>query len=68
MFLYCLYIVLYTPCLIAYYRMSEGPEEYCTREIFHGRCDDGEVIEMKSAKFGRMHVGKCVKKDVGKYH
>ena len=42
-----------------------GPEEYCSRETFHGRCSEGEVIVMKSAMYGRMEVGKCVKRDLG---
>ena len=50
--------VIYPECL--------GLEEYCPQESFNGRCNDGEVIEMKSAAYGRMHIGKCVKKDRGK--
>ena len=42
-----------------------GPEEYCPRETFNGHCNEGEVIEMKSARYGLMHIGKCAKKDYG---
>lgn len=35
-------------------------EEYCQLETFKPRCRHGEVIVMKSARFGRMRVGKCV--------
>lgn len=44
-----------------------GTTEYCALETFNGRCNDGEVIEVKSARYGRMHIGKCVKKDRGKF-
>ena len=35
-------------------------------DAFIGQCSDGEVIKIKSAKYGRMKVGKCVKTDYGK--
>ena len=42
-------------------------KEYCLADHFHGRCDTGEVIMMKTAVFGRMRIGKCMVEDLGKH-
>ena len=39
--------------------------EYCPRESFKARCGPHEVVVMTAANYGRMNLGKCVKKDLG---
>ena len=34
--------------------------EYCQGDTFKAECQEGEVILMKMAKYGRMHAGKCI--------
>ena len=40
--------------------------EYCEKETFHGDCKIGEVLHIKSAVYGRMEVGKCIPKAMGR--
>lgn len=40
-------------------------KEYCETDSFQAYCDDHSVIVMTSALYGRMKLGRCVKKDVG---
>ena len=42
-----------------------GPVEYCNDEAFEARCQENEVIQIKSARYGRFKVGKCVQTDMG---
>lgn len=42
-----------------------GMREYCERESFQASCEEGEVIMMQTAKFGRMRLGRCVQQDYG---
>ena len=39
--------------------------EYCADETFSPQCDNGNLILMKSAQYGRMKLGKCVLTDFG---
>ncbi len=39
--------------------------DYCQFESFDASCDTDEVILMKSARYGRMRVGRCVARDYG---
>ena len=34
--------------------------EICQTETFKAKCNEDEVIVMTSAKYGRMHLGRCV--------
>ncbi|ELT90712.1 hypothetical protein CAPTEDRAFT_216666 [Capitella teleta] len=36
-------------------------EEFCRRETFNGSCPDHHVIMVTTARYGRMHQGRCVK-------
>ena len=40
-------------------------EEYCNEESFKASCGPNRVIMMKYAAYGRMTLGRCVKKDLG---
>ena len=40
-------------------------EEFCNSEIFDASCAADEVIVMTSARYGRMKLGRCVKRDFG---
>ena len=51
--------------LISNISLLIGPEEFCPRETFVGECKNGEVIEMRSARYGLMHIGKCAPEDDG---
>ena len=37
--------------------------EVCTQEVFEASCRGNQVIRVKTAKFGRMRVGRCVPRD-----
>ena len=39
--------------------------EYCGNEIFSPTCGHDEVIVMRHALYGRMKLGKCIKRDLG---
>ena len=58
------YIILLSACI---YVLSSGSLEYCMDDTFTARCQPKEVIIMKFAIYGRMRIGKCVKKDLGEY-
>ncbi len=40
-------------------------EEICDGEVFEGRCSDGYVIQVNSARYGRIEVGQCISRDLG---
>lgn len=42
-----------------------GVRDFCETETFNASCRQGEVIVMKSALYGRMRLGRCVRKDLG---
>ncbi len=42
-----------------------APIEYCPAERFEAKCGESEVILMEKANYGRMRIGKCVKRDFG---
>jgi len=39
--------------------------EYCQLETFHASCPDGQVLYMDGAMYGRMRLGRCVRRDYG---
>ena len=39
--------------------------EYCTGETFIPSCEVDEVVVIKEARYGRMHIGKCVNTNLG---
>ena len=43
-----------------------GPDEYCTGDTFSGKCAENQIMMMRSARFGRMKLGKCVQEDMGR--
>ena len=46
--------------LISFY---SGPrQELCNWETFAAQCQEGQVILMTSAKYGRMQHGRCIRK------
>lgn len=46
-------------------QLIDGVQEYCPGETFQPSCQDNEVIVMEKAQYGRMSLGRCVKKDMG---
>ena len=42
-----------------------GPREFCETETFRASCPEDKVIVMQRALYGRMRLGRCVKKDLG---
>jgi len=40
-------------------------KDYCQGESFEARCSYDEVIEMKTAVYGRMELGRCAELDMG---
>ncbi len=41
------------------------PMDYCAGENYEAKCGENEVIVMEKASYGRMRIGKCVKRDFG---
>ena len=39
--------------------------EYCVEELFNPTCDDGKLLLMNSALYGRMKLGKCIPTNLG---
>ena len=39
--------------------------EYCVDEVFNPQCENGNLILMHSAMYGRMNTGKCLPTDLG---
>ena len=39
--------------------------EYCQVDVFNASCNNDEVLEIVSAMYGRMHIGRCVNTDYG---
>ncbi|ELU04550.1 hypothetical protein CAPTEDRAFT_207346 [Capitella teleta] len=46
-------------------RVRENAREYCEWETFNPSCAEDEVVVITRAKYGRMVLGRCVKKDYG---
>jgi len=40
-------------------------QEFCLEDVFSASCPDDHVIVMKSAFYGRMRLGRCVRGDYG---
>ena len=45
--------------------LNTGPQEFCHLETFNASCPHDTVIVMQSARYGRMKVGNCVKRNLG---
>ena len=56
---------LLIPCDLFYIYFSSGPQEFCHLETFNASCPHDTVIVMQSARYGRMKVGNCVKRNLG---
>ena len=39
--------------------------EYCDTEVFRPECGEGEAILLRTARYGRMRLGRCVETDMG---
>lgn len=39
--------------------------EYCNGDVIEASCDSNEVMTVDAAYYGRMRIGKCVKRDLG---
>ena len=39
--------------------------EHCVDESFNPRCDNGKLILIHTALYGRMSLGKCISTDLG---
>ena len=37
----------------------------CEREVFNASCSTNDVIMMRSAMYGRMDVGRCIRSNIG---
>lgn len=46
-------------------RLEERAGDFCDTEMFRAECLEDEVIIMKTARYGRMRVGRCVEYDLG---
>lgn len=44
-----------------------GVLEYCAGHAFEPSCLDGQVVVMKSARYGHIQLGKCVDLDFGNF-
>ena len=42
-----------------------GDAEYCELDVFQPKCARNEIILMKSAFYGRMSLGRCIKQNFG---
>ena len=40
-------------------------KEYCQLETLHAKCPEWSVVSMREARYGRMHLGRCVQRDYG---
>ena len=43
------------------------PEEYCNGETFMPKCDWNEIVVIEQSSYGRMKLGRCVRRDLGLY-
>lgn len=53
------------PSIILFFLVFEG--EYCSHETFNARCSTGEIIQILSAHYGHISLGRCIKVDVGHF-
>ena len=44
--------------------LVETVRDFCQFETFNASCSDGSVILMKSARYGRMRLGRCLDTDL----
>ena len=52
----CIYIVVL---------LFLGSTATCHRETFNGTCEQNEVMLMNAARYGRMEIGRCAKRNLG---
>ena len=45
--------------------IAGSSQQYCNMESFNATCPNNQVILVKSAKYGRMQIGRCVKRNLG---
>ena len=50
------------PFIISVVSKDVGPDEFCW-ETFNATCTDNEVILLKTARYGRMRLGRCLTRD-----
>ena len=48
-----------------YHFLFFSDHEYCEGETFSANCDDGHIIMMSRARYGRMKLGHCLRTDYG---
>ena len=41
------------------------PHKYCETETFEASCPETETVLISSARYGRMHLGRCIETDLG---
>lgn len=51
--------------IITVYNLFSDATEYCLSESFNATCSADEVLLMTSARYGRMHGGRCIKAEFG---
>ena len=49
----------------SFFLLSTGKDEYCNMDTFNATCPRDHVILMKTARYGRMQIGRCVKRNLG---
>lgn len=45
--------------------LVSGVMEYCQSETFTASCEPGQVILITRARYGRLHLSRCVTQDFG---
>ncbi|ELU10132.1 hypothetical protein CAPTEDRAFT_219487 [Capitella teleta] len=45
--------------------VANDVKEYCENEVFSPKCEEGEVVIMTSARYGRMKLGRCLETSYG---
>ena len=48
-----------------FYCVTDVPQEICDTEEFQASCQPHEAVLLLSAKYGRMHMGRCVTSSLG---
>ena len=59
----CFFFAFHERASMLFFR--SGPQEFCHLETFNASCPHNTVIVMQSARYGRMKVGRCVKRNLG---
>ena len=53
------------PYFILSFCVFQDRLDVCETETFKATCSSNEVIVMETARYGRMRIGRCVKKSLG---